>query len=146
MAEALEIRTGKFTKSGKVDIDGKIWDVRLPGTGTELRFSQAQRALKLYEQRIKILDKKIDDGTITEEELDKYEEYSAKYDENTKIIMDTFTQTFNDGTPDNKHVKKWVNDTPTAIIMLAFEDIQTAGEAKNDEVTDATDKETPAQN
>lgn len=122
MAEPTKIRTDN--KKGKVDIDGHIWSVVLPGAGTELRFSQASRACKLYMARLEIIDKKIEAGTATEEDLDKYEDYSKKYEENEKLVLDIFTNTFRDGTEDNSEVKKWVEDTPSVFIMKAFEDVR----------------------
>lgn len=151
MTEVLKINTSKYTKSGKVDIDGNIWTVNLPGAGTELRFSQASRAAKLYGSRIALLDRKIDSETITEAELDNYEEYSKKYEENEGILYAVFQQTFDDGTPDNKTVKKWIDETPTAIIMMSFEDVKnkaegavTADEEVKIEKTDGGEKATPA--
>lgn len=136
MAEPIKISTDKYTKQGKVDIDGNVWDAVLPGAGTELRFSQASRACKMQLARIELLDKKIDAGTITAAELDQYEEYSAKFEENEAIIYDIFTRTFRDSTEDNSEVKKWVDETPTSIIMMAFEDVKNQGtdkiEAKDD--------------
>jgi hypothetical protein len=134
MAEPIKISTSKYTKQGKVDIDGNIWDVVLPGAGTELRFSQASRACKSSAARIELLDKKIDNGSITDKELDQYDEYVNKYEDNERVIYGIFQNTFRDGTKDNSDVKKWVNDTPTAIIMLAFEDVkhQSNSEGAND--------------
>jgi len=131
MAEPLKISTSKYTKQGQVDVDGNIWNVVLPGAGTELRFSQASRACKLYQARIELLDKKIDAGTITELELDNYELYSQKYEESEAIIYNVFKKTFSDGTKDNASVTKWIDETPTAIIMLAFEDVK--GQANGEE-------------
>lgn len=138
MAEPIKISTNKYTKQGKVDIDGNIWDAVLPGAGTELRFSQASRACKMQEARLALLDKKINDGTITAAELDQYEEYAKKFEENEAIIYDIFTKTFRDSTPDNSDVKKWIDETPTSIIMLAFEDVKSQGEDKNEEKNDST--------
>lgn len=128
MAEPIKINTGKYTKKGKVSIDGMIWDVKLPGAGSELRFSQASRACKMQGARIELLDKKIDNGTITEEELDKYEEYSKNFEKNEAIVYEIFRGTFKDGTKDNSQVNKWIEETPTAIIMLAFEDVKNQAE------------------
>lgn len=133
MAEPIKISTSKYIKQGKVEIDRNLWEVVLPGAGTELRFSQASRACKLHAARIDLLDKKIDNGTITDSELDRYEESSKKYEENEKIIYDIFHKTFQDGTKDNSSVKKWVDETPTAIIMLAFEDVKEQSKDKDKE-------------
>jgi hypothetical protein len=121
MTEPLKISTSKYTKTGKVDIDGNIWNITVPGAGTELRFSQASRACKLYQARLELLDKKIAEKTITNEELDSYEDYAKKYEENEKIIFDIFSAVFTDD-GDNSSVHKWIDETPTAIIMRAFED------------------------
>lgn len=122
MAEPTKIRT--HNKKGKVDVDGNIWSVHLPGAGTELRFSQASRACKLYMARLEIIDKKIESGAATEEDLDRYEEYSKKYEENETTVIGIFTNTFQDGTDDNTEVKKWVEETPSVFIMKAFEDVR----------------------
>lgn len=132
MREAIKISTSKYNQQGKVNIDGNIWNVKLPGAGTEMRFSQASRICKSSEARLAILDKKIEQGTITEPELDRYDEYAEKYSENEKIIYDVFLKVFTDGTKDNSEVRKWMEDTPTAVIMLAFEDVK---ESANSEVT-----------
>lgn len=125
MAEPIKISTSKYTKVGKVDVDGNVWSVKLPGAGTEMRFSQASRACKSSEARLALLDKKIEAGTITESELDTYDEHAKKYEENERIIYDVFMRVFSDDTKDNSQVKKWMDETPTAIIMLAFEDVKT---------------------
>ena len=121
MTEPLKISTSKYTKTGKVDIDGNIWNITVPGAGTELRFSQASRACKLYQARLDLLDKKIAEKTITNEELDSYEDYAKKYEENEKIVFNIFSAVFTDD-KDNASVHKWIDETPTAIIMRAFED------------------------
>jgi len=138
MAEPIKISTSKYTKQGKVDIDGNIWEVVLPGAGTELRFSQASRACKMHSARIDLLDKKIDGGTITEAELDQYEEYSKKFEENERIVYDIFRKTFKDSTTDNSEVDKWIDETPTAIIMMAFEDVKQRGETVNEASDEST--------
>lgn len=124
MAEPIKISTDKYNKQGKVNIDGHIWTVKLPGAGTELKLSQAFRGSKLWAARLKQLDSKIDNGKITDQELDNYEEYVDKYEKNEKIIFQFFYDVFRDDTKDNSEVKQWVNDTPTAIIQQAFEDIK----------------------
>lgn len=129
----IRINTSKYTTQGFVEIDGNVWKVVLSGAGTELRFSQASRACKLYGSRIDLYDKKIESGNITEEELDKYEEYVEKYESNERVIYNIFQNTFRDDTPDNSEVKKWVDETPTAIIMLAFEDVKDQAQNGNRE-------------
>lgn len=142
MTEAIKISTSKYNKEGKVDIDGHVWSVKLPGAGTEMRFSQASRACNSYEARLKIIDKKIEDGTVTEADLDRYDEFLEKYAENEKIVFDIFLEGFRDGTPDNSEVTKWIQETPTAVIMLAFEDIKQTANAKG---TDGQAKEEDSQ-
>jgi len=139
MSEVLKISTSKYTKKGKVEVDGNLWEVVLPGAGTELRFSQASRACRLYGARIEMLDNKIDSKTISETELDNYEVYSQKYEENERMIYDVFLNTFKDDTKDNESVKKWVNDTPTAIIMQAFEDVKNQSAPQDDGTEEKTD-------
>lgn len=140
MAEPLKISTSKYTKQGKVDVDGNIWSVKLPGAGTEMRFSQASRACKSSEARMALLDKKIELGTITEAELDTYDEQSKRYEENERVIYDIFMAVFKDNTKDNSEVKKWMDETPTAIIMLAFEDVKT--QANSEKVEDEQEADT----
>lgn len=110
MAEPIKINTGKYKKDGKVDIDGNVWSIKLPGAGTELKLSQAQR-------RLKALDKKIESGTATEADLDKYDVLE-------KVMYDSFKDMLNDGTDGNEAVHKWIHETPTAIISQVFEDIK----------------------
>jgi hypothetical protein len=121
MAEAIKISTGKYTKEGKVDIDGNIWTIKLPGAGTEMKLSQAQR-------RLKLLDKKIEADTADEDDLDKYDKFE-------KVIFDTFKDMFKDGTKDNDKVKEWVEDTPIAIIVQVFEDVKKAADGRETETS-----------
>lgn len=117
MAEPVKISTSKYTKSGKVDIDGKIWAVKLPGAGTELKLSQAQR-------RLTVLQQKVESGKATEEDLDRYDAYE-------QTIYDVFFNMFTDNTKDNSEVKAWINETPMAIIMMAFEDIKNSANGED---------------
>jgi hypothetical protein len=121
MAEAIKISTGKYTKEGKVDIDGNIWTIKLPGAGTEMKLSQARR-------RLKLLDKKIEADTADEDDLDKYDKFE-------KVIFDTFKDMFKDGTKDNDKVKEWVEDTPIAIIVQVFEDVKKAADGRETETS-----------
>lgn len=131
MAEAIKISTGKYTKEGKVEVDGKLWTVKLPGAGSEMRLSQAFRLSKSSSARLKLLDEKIDAGTATEQDLDRYDEYSEQFQKNEELIMELSLNIFKDGTPDNSEVRRWINDTPAAIIQMAFDDIQQAAEEKD---------------
>ena len=112
MEEPIKISTGKYTREGKVDIDGNVWSIVLPGAGTELRLSQAQR-------RIKLLDAKIEKGDATEGDLDRYDELEA-------LMYESFKKMLSDGTPENKSVNDWIENTPTAIIVQVFDDIKEA--------------------
>lgn len=118
--EPKTIDTSKYTRSGKVNVDGKDWTVVLPGAGRELEYSKVQR-------RVKFLTQKVDAGTANEDDLDKLDILEDK-------LLDYFRSLFQDGTKDNSDVVKWVNDTPTAIIMAAFEDIKKAAEKKDGEL------------
>lgn len=142
MAEPIKINTSKYITQGKVDVDGNIWNVVLPGAGTELRFSQASRACKSSAARIGLIDKKIDAGTVTEAELNTYDEHSKRYEDNEAIIYGVFQSTFRDGTKDNSEVTAWINDTPTALIMLAFEDVKNQANSKELEATDGQQEQT----
>jgi hypothetical protein len=143
MNQPIKINTGKYIQNGKVEIDGHVWTVKMPGAGTELRYSQAQRGSKLYGSRLQLLDKKIDNGTITEEELDKYEEYSKEYDKNERIIYDVFAKVFQDGTKDNSEVNKWLEETSLSLIILAFEEISQNADNLNSKIKESDDGEKP---
>lgn len=133
MAEPIKISTSKYTKSGKVDVDGNIWEVKLPGAATELRLSQAFRGSKLWAARLEKLDNKLEKGELTDAELDSYEEYKDKYEDNERVIFDFFSEMFQDGSKDNAEVKAWVESTPTAVIQAVFEDMKEQTEARNEQ-------------
>lgn len=141
MAEPIRVNTSKYTKSGKVEVDGMVWNVKLPGAGTELRMGQVQREAKTTEARIKNLENKLDNGTATDEEIDRFEELCNRSLRLQKESMAVFLSVFNDGTKDNASVKKWLDETPSAIQFRVFEDVKNGGEAKNE----ATGTETPDQ-
>lgn len=108
--EIRRVDTSKYVKEGKVEVDGNLWTVRLPGANTEMKLSR-------YQRRSKLLQKKVDNGTATEEDLDKYDMMEDFY-------FEFFKNIFSDGTEDNKSVHDWVDNTPISIIMQAFEDIK----------------------
>jgi hypothetical protein len=124
MPEPVKISTSKYTKQGKVEVDGKVWSIVLPGAGTELKLSQAFRGSKLWGSRINLLDEKINTGDITETELDKYEEYIEKFESCERIIFDYFSTMFKDETEDNSEVKEWISGTPSIVMEMAFKDIK----------------------
>lgn len=109
------IDTSKYTRSGKVNVDGKEWEVTLPGAGVELKFSKMQR-------RINFLTKKVNAGTADESDLDKLDSFED-------ATLEFFIGVFKDSTEDNSEVKEWVENTPMSIISQAFQDIQKAAES-----------------
>jgi ASC-1-like (ASCH) protein len=119
--EPIKINTGKYNKQGKVDVDGKIWTVKLPGAGTEMRLSQAQR-------RLTMLDQKVENKTATEEDLDKYDSYEL-------VVYETFKNMFKDNTKNNSEVSKWVEETPLAIMVQVFEDLKEQANGRKDSPT-----------
>lgn len=110
MSNIKKIDTSKYVTDGKVEVDGKIWDVVLPGAGTELRMGKMKR-------RTDLLSKKVEGGTATEADLDRLD---AMEDE----FLDLFKHMFKDSTKDNSEVAEWIEKTPMAIIMQAIEDIK----------------------
>lgn len=110
MSEIKTIDTTKYVKEGKVQIDGMLWSVVLPGAGKELEMSKAQR-------RIKLLDKKISNDDYTETDLDQYDKLED-------YVYGFFKSIFKDSTKDNSEVEKWLDETPMAIIIKSFEDIK----------------------
>jgi ASC-1-like (ASCH) protein len=119
--EPIKINTGKYNKQGKVDVDGKIWSIKLPGAGTEMRLSQAQR-------RLTMLDQKVENKTATEEDLDKYDSYEL-------VVYETFKSMFKDNTKNNSEVSKWVEETPLAIMVQVFEDLKEQANGRKDSPT-----------
>lgn len=111
------IDTTKYTRQGKVLVDGKEWTVVLPGAGKELEFSKMQR-------RVNLLEKKIQSGEATEQDLDRMDAFEDK-------MLDFFKSLFRDSTEDNSEVDQWVNDTPMAVIIASFEDIKRGAEEKD---------------
>ena len=110
MSDIKKIDTTKYVKEGKVDVDGKIWSVKLPGAGTELRMSKLKR-------RSDLLSKKVENGTATEEDLDRLDAYEDEF-------LQMFKNVFRDDTDNNAEVSAWIEETPFAFIMQAIEDIR----------------------
>lgn len=142
--QVVKINTSKYSKTGKVNVDGHIWSIKLPGAGTELQLSQAFRKSKIFSSRIGLLDKKIDEKTATDEDLDRYEKVSDEHDTNEKLIMQIFGNMFRDETKDNSEVKAWIQNTPTAFIQMAFDSINNQStekelEAEEDGRSDETE-------
>lgn len=124
MPDPIKISTSARIKNGKVDVDGNIWDIVLPGAGTELRISQAQKEATLHEARLSSLEKRINAGTANDQDLDKYEETIEKSRKSERFFYDLMLMVFRDGSKDNSTVKQWLEDTPTAYIMIAFEEVK----------------------
>ncbi|HUH57784.1 MAG TPA: hypothetical protein VL020_04650 [Pseudomonadales bacterium] len=130
--QAININTSQYLGETRVIVDGQDWEIKLPGAGTELRLSQAQR-------RIKLLDKKIENDTAVEADYDLYDKL-----ENQSISI--FTNMFKDGSEDNAAVKEWVESTPLAVIMASFEEIKEQaqnGGLEEDKAVDGQAVETP---
>ena len=130
--QAININTSQYLGETRVIVDGQDWEIKLPGAGTELRLSQAQR-------RIKLLDKKIENDTAIEADYDLYDKL-----ENQSISI--FTNMFKDGSEDNAAVKEWVESTPLAVIMASFEEIKEQaqnGGLEQDKAVDGQAVETP---
>lgn len=131
MADVTKISTGKYTKEGKVNIDGHIWSIKLPGAGSELRLSQASRESKYLSALIDKLNGKIDDGSVTEDELARLEEYNDKFTATEKTVFGYFRKMLRDDTEDNSEVEAWLEETPMGIIQLAIEDVKKQANAED---------------
>lgn len=116
--EIKRIDTSQYVKEGKVEVDGNLWTVKLPGAKTEMKMSK-------YQRREKFIKAKLDNGTATEEDLDTYDLIED-------FFYEFFKNIFQDGTPDNKSVHTWVEDTPLGVIIQAFEDIKEHANKKVD--------------
>lgn len=121
MSEVKVVDTKKYIVSGNVLVDGKEWVVQLPGAGRELQYSKVAR-------RIKVLNTKVENDTATEEDLDKLDSLED-------FIVEYFVSIWKDTTEDNSEVRKWVNDTPMAVISAALEDIKKAADTQNAAIT-----------
>lgn len=104
-----EIKTSDYIKTFKVKVDGNEWSVKRFGAGYELALSQATR-------RLKLLGKKIEGDTATDQDYDQYDKLE-------KRIVSIFGDIFSDGTEDNASVNKWVEETPSDVLMKIFQDI-----------------------
>jgi len=118
-----------------VKIDGNTWEYIEPGIGATSRLSQHFARIKLFGKRAELINKKIDDDTATEEELDRLEEYLDKVSEHENGIYEIFSEVYRDGTKDNKSVIEWLKKTPEWKLEEAFKEI-----AGNDEKSRETKK------
>lgn len=107
-----EIKTVDYNKKPerKVLVDGNVWTMTTLGAGTELKLSQAQR-------RQKLLQTKIESGQATDKDYDRYDEIE-------EMMINIFDTLFKDGTEGNKHIKKFIQETPSEIMMKILENIQ----------------------
>ena len=110
MSDIKKIDTSKYVTDGKVEVNGKIWEVVLPGAGTELKMTKMRR-------RSDFLTKKVEKGDATEEDLDRLDAIEDEF-------FEFFKSVFKDSTKDNSEVAEWIEKTPMAIIMQAIEDIK----------------------
>lgn len=110
MTEMKKLDTRKYITDGKVEVDGKIWEVVLPGAGTELKMTKMRR-------RSDFLSKKVEDGKADEADLDRLDALEDEF-------FNFFRGIFKDSTKDNSEVNEWIEKTPMALIMQAIEDIR----------------------
>lgn len=105
----LEIKTSDLVKTTRIKIDSNDWQVKPFGAGYQLSLTQAGR-------RVKLLTKKIEDGTATEKDYDLCDKLE-------KQLVSIYSEILSDGTEENKSVKKWVEETPLQILTKIFKQI-----------------------
>lgn len=122
-----------------VNIDGNEWQIFELGVGSRSRLSQHFHRVKMYSKHIDLIDKKIENDTVTSEELNQYEVYLDKVVENESATVDILSTVFNDGTELNKSVKDWFYSTPEWKMQLAInEALNASDEIDNGEKTEPT--------
>lgn len=114
----IPIKTSKYVKTLKVDIDGNIWDMRSIGGADQMAIGQAER-------RVNFLQSKIDKGEATEADLDLYDQLEVK-------VVSIVSKLFSDGSDRNSQVKEWLAGIPLSTVFKIIEDIVEQSE-KNDE-------------
>lgn len=115
----LNISTSKYKAEKKVLVDGnKTWTVKLPSARTELALSQ-------YTRRGQLLQKKSDDGTATEEDLDKLEKLE---NEMYNIYLGLFSDE-----KDGAEVNPWLEASSFAAIQKFLEDVKEQSETNDGE-------------
>ena len=138
MAEPKIVQSKQNRTAKKVvNIDGHTWEYVEPGMGTQSRLSQSLARTKLYGKRAANLEKKLDDDTITDEELEQYEDYLDKVDKHTQSIIDIFATVYIDGSKDNNEVRQWLDSTPPWKLEQAFNDISKQDNKTNDGANEA---------
>lgn len=113
-----EIKTSNYIKTQKILVDGNEWEMHPPGAGDELALAQGKR-------RAERLEKKIKDGSASDEDYDTYDRIE-------KNMYNIFSKMFKDSTPDNSQVNNWLNTTPMVVIMAILEDITNQAQAKKE--------------
>ena len=110
------------SKAKGVVVDGKKWQYIEPGMGSQQRLAQHMSRIKLYGKWVERLDAKIDNDSITEEEMLKSEEYLDKIQKHTDGVKEIFNNTYRDGTEDNASVLQWLDVTPPWKIEKVFQE------------------------
>lgn len=118
----LDINTAKYNKTRRVKIDGIEMEFKAPGAGSELAFSQRNR-------RLEHLQKKLDNGTATDADIDKMDALESS-------VMDFFNKIIVGVDGNDKAVRAWLDSTPIALIEQVFKDIQ--NQVEQDEAESVT--------
>lgn len=116
MAEIREINSSKYRSSVKISIDGNIWEVKPLSAGKSLKLSRAQKSMKT-------LQKKFDNDTITDDEIELMNSYE-------ELMFNSMKDMFKDSTEDNSQVEAWFDETPLDVIAQVAEDIQKQADSK----------------
>lgn len=124
------------SKPKGVIIDGKTWQYIEPGMGSQQRLAQHMSRIKLYGKWVERLDAKIDNDTITDEEMIKSEEYLDKIQKHTDGVKEIFNATYRDGTADNASVLQWLDVTPPWKIEKVFQETAQNDQSPTETSTD----------
>lgn len=112
---SLKISTTKKENLG-VEIDGNVWTIKPLSGKLGVQLSRAAR-------RMPLLGEKVQNGTATEEDLDRYDEYED-------LIINSLPKLLSDGTEDNKSVIEWNDSLPIEVISEVLAKVMEAlGEA-----------------
>lgn len=111
---SVSINTKDYVKGKKIQLDGMDWEYYAPGAGITLDLSKASR--KSAE-----LEKKVLSGKATDEDRKEQEKL-------VELVFEFYNATLKDGTKDNKHVKKWLRETPMDVVSLVIQEIQKQSE------------------
>lgn len=124
------------SKAKGVIIDGKKWLYIEPGMGSQQRLAQHMSRIKLYSKWVERLDAKIDNDTISEDEMLKSEEYLDKIQKHTDGVKEIFNATYRDGSEDNSSVLEWLDKTPPWKIEKVFQETAQNDTSSAEETTD----------